>query len=183
MTSFDLHVLSTPPAFVLSQDQTLVFNPSLISCFAHSSRFNSFLTLLLLFSVSFSRSARASCAPLSVGRSQQRSCILPPPRPPCQQKLSLFLNVFAKDAISRRYSRYSTGYKSNISPLYFINSSVIIRCLYSPSVSLPCSAFNFAARARQPCSISSSALRKSLVCQGSDTSRASPAHSISRLTL
>ena len=26
-TSFDLHVLSTPPAFVLSQDQTLVFNP------------------------------------------------------------------------------------------------------------------------------------------------------------
>ena len=27
ITSFDLHVLSTPPAFVLSQDQTLVFNP------------------------------------------------------------------------------------------------------------------------------------------------------------
>ena len=26
---FDLHVLSTPPAFVLSQDQTLMFNPSL----------------------------------------------------------------------------------------------------------------------------------------------------------
>ena len=25
--SFDLHVLGTPPAFVLSQDQTLVFNP------------------------------------------------------------------------------------------------------------------------------------------------------------
>ena len=27
ISSFDLHVLSTPPAFVLSQDQTLVFNP------------------------------------------------------------------------------------------------------------------------------------------------------------
>ena len=27
VTPFDLHVLSTPPAFVLSQDQTLVFNP------------------------------------------------------------------------------------------------------------------------------------------------------------
>ena len=27
----DLHVLSTPPAFVLSQDQTLMFNPSLTS--------------------------------------------------------------------------------------------------------------------------------------------------------
>ena len=25
--SLDLHVLGTPPAFVLSQDQTLVFNP------------------------------------------------------------------------------------------------------------------------------------------------------------
>ena len=27
LASFDLHVLSTPPAFVLSQDQTLMFNP------------------------------------------------------------------------------------------------------------------------------------------------------------
>jgi hypothetical protein len=27
-TAFDLHVLSLPPAFVLSQDQTLKFNPS-----------------------------------------------------------------------------------------------------------------------------------------------------------
>ena len=31
ITSFDLHVLSTPPAFVLSQDQTLVFNP--LTCY------------------------------------------------------------------------------------------------------------------------------------------------------
>ena len=28
MPPLDLHVLGTPPAFVLSQDQTLVFNPS-----------------------------------------------------------------------------------------------------------------------------------------------------------
>ena len=28
ISPFDLHVLSTPPAFVLSQDQTLMFNPS-----------------------------------------------------------------------------------------------------------------------------------------------------------
>ena len=28
MSPLDLHVLGTPPAFVLSQDQTLVFNPS-----------------------------------------------------------------------------------------------------------------------------------------------------------
>ena len=31
VTPFDLHVLSTPPAFVLSQDQTLVFNP--LTCY------------------------------------------------------------------------------------------------------------------------------------------------------
>ena len=34
-TSFDLHVLSTPPAFVLSQDQTLVFNPLDLSPGSH----------------------------------------------------------------------------------------------------------------------------------------------------
>ena len=34
ISPFDLHVLSTPPAFVLSQDQTLMFNPSLSSRFA-----------------------------------------------------------------------------------------------------------------------------------------------------
>ena len=28
ISPLDLHVLSTPPAFVLSQDQTLLFNPS-----------------------------------------------------------------------------------------------------------------------------------------------------------
>ena len=35
MSPLDLHVLSTPPAFVLSQDQTLLFNPVLSShlCF------------------------------------------------------------------------------------------------------------------------------------------------------
>ena len=35
MSPLDLHVLSTPPAFVLSQDQTLMFNP--LSSFAVSS--------------------------------------------------------------------------------------------------------------------------------------------------
>ena len=31
----DLHVLSTPPAFVLSQDQTLMFNPLSIPALSH----------------------------------------------------------------------------------------------------------------------------------------------------
>ena len=33
ISPFDLHVLSTPPAFVLSQDQTLMFNPSPVCAF------------------------------------------------------------------------------------------------------------------------------------------------------
>ena len=39
LASFDLHVLSTPPAFVLSQDQTLVFNPLSPSVFLTLARF------------------------------------------------------------------------------------------------------------------------------------------------
>jgi hypothetical protein len=35
--SLDLHVLGTPPAFVLSQDQTLQFASELTSSFAHTS--------------------------------------------------------------------------------------------------------------------------------------------------
>ena len=45
-SSFDLHVLSTPPAFVLSQDQTLLFNPSRSSPKrANAPSINSFSTL------------------------------------------------------------------------------------------------------------------------------------------
>ena len=43
--SFDLHVLSTPPAFILSQDQTLVKSVCFQSRITTS---NSFLTLLFL---------------------------------------------------------------------------------------------------------------------------------------
>ena len=51
--AFDLHVLGTPPAFILSQDQTLhcfLFNT--ISCFLSSFFFSLFLevfSLLLLY--------------------------------------------------------------------------------------------------------------------------------------
>ena len=63
----DLHVLGTPPAFVLSQDQTLVFNPTAcriapgLSPFSPCRRpslrsIESTVVSSLLFSVSFSRS-------------------------------------------------------------------------------------------------------------------------------
>ena len=38
MSPLDLHVLGTPPAFVLSQDQTLPFNPSSLSLLPPASR-------------------------------------------------------------------------------------------------------------------------------------------------
>ena len=46
--SFDLHVLGTPPAFALSQDQTLQFNPSL-SLGIHRKASQSSLTPLFSF--------------------------------------------------------------------------------------------------------------------------------------
>ena len=79
MSPLDLHVLSTPPAFVLSQDQTLLFNPfQLVSpkisrLFALSeSDFFSFSLLCIVFkdrpppaSLGFLRFSRSN--PLSRG--------------------------------------------------------------------------------------------------------------------
>ena len=49
VSPLDLHVLSTPPAFVLSQDQTLSFNPVYISPGFHPARINSFgITVIIL---------------------------------------------------------------------------------------------------------------------------------------
>ena len=42
MSPLDLHVLSTPPAFVLSQDQTLSFNPVISLPVSQPARLNSF---------------------------------------------------------------------------------------------------------------------------------------------
>ena len=54
--SLDLHVLGTPPAFVLSQDQTLSFNPLSLNRVS-STKFHSFgitvLFALLLFCIVF----------------------------------------------------------------------------------------------------------------------------------
>ena len=40
MLPFDLHVLGMPPAFNLSQDQTLAFNPLLLHLFQTTRRLN-----------------------------------------------------------------------------------------------------------------------------------------------
>ena len=61
----DLHVLGTPPAFVLSQDQTLMFNP--LSFSVQSSINSSLLTVVLrfLFLYRFQGSVALSSAVLS----------------------------------------------------------------------------------------------------------------------
>ena len=59
--SFDLHVLSTPPAFVLSQDQTLVFNPfESQKLLLPSSKLILELTVFFLTATRENRSSRSS---------------------------------------------------------------------------------------------------------------------------
>ena len=98
ISPLDLHVLSTPPAFVLSQDQTLMFDLSRsrfpchqlakasaasahslstlsesdCSCRKHSSLFRMKNARSSSFSVSFSRFARRPPGPLAVSRKGAR---------------------------------------------------------------------------------------------------------------
>ena len=75
VSPLDLHVLSTPPAFVLSQDQTLMFNPYRSASHSPKRSARTAFTLsesdcsFLFFSVSFSRFVAARGAPL------KRACI------------------------------------------------------------------------------------------------------------
>ena len=61
MSPLDLHVLGTPPAFVLSQDQTLMFNPTPPTganrSMAFLTRSESDCSFCSYFSISFSRIA------------------------------------------------------------------------------------------------------------------------------
>ena len=64
MSPLDLHVLGTPPAFVLSQDQTLAFNPLSSHQFPDSSLLirNYCLSFALLFLYRFQGSVLAALA-------------------------------------------------------------------------------------------------------------------------
>ena len=86
MSPLDLHVLGTPPAFVLSQDQTLAFNPfksATLAADPHSSE-SSVSLRFFLCSVSFSRFSRA---PFSRSPAR-RSLII--------SKLFAFVNTFSQ---------------------------------------------------------------------------------------
>ena len=114
MSPLDLHVLGTPPAFVLSQDQTLVFNPSVPPLFlrfapSRSLRFPSgsvpfnsrnllsfFLCAFLFYIVFKVRSAPSLRTPS--GAPRERACLGYQKSPilstPFFQKIFLFLFPF-----------------------------------------------------------------------------------------
>ena len=64
LSPLDLHVLGTPPAFVLSQDQTLAFNPLCFHRFPDSSQLirNYCLSFALLFLYRFQGSVLTALA-------------------------------------------------------------------------------------------------------------------------
>ena len=95
MSPLDLHVLGTPPAFVLSQDQTLMFNPlsTLLDYFRNpkqkthfQNQLSNFFLRFFLLSVSFSRFVPVRSAVFSAAR---RSLYIIP-------NLYPFVNTFFK---------------------------------------------------------------------------------------
>ena len=88
LSPLDLHVLGTPPAFVLSQDQTLAFNPLCSHQFPDSSPLirNYCLSFALLFLYRFQGSV-----PLALA-SQLAYNITSPPF--CQHLFANFLKFF-----------------------------------------------------------------------------------------
>ena len=114
MSPLDLHVLSTPPAFVLSQDQTLSFNPVYILRFAPA-RLNSFgITVFSLrfCSVSFSR---FSAVP-AVSRASQLVYLIIIPKK-SQQLFSEFFAFFCVFLILRTFSPKGFVFVSDNSPI------------------------------------------------------------------
>ena len=88
LSPLDLHVLGTPPAFVLSQDQTLAFNPLCSHQFPDSSPLirNYCLSFALLFLYRFQGSVLAALA------SQLRYNNIDPRF--CQHLFANFLKIF-----------------------------------------------------------------------------------------
>ena len=85
MSPLDLHVLGTLPAFVLSQDQTLSFNPSIRIPSSRLGRSLSELTVVL--------SCVSLCIVFKVRRPSQGACIsyqIPP------RFVNTFLKVFLR---------------------------------------------------------------------------------------
>ena len=145
MSPLDLHVLSTPPAFVLSQDQTLSFNPVISNRFIPA-RLNSFgITVSFLryfLSVSFSRFRACSQAlPLA-----SQLVYLIKLKRESQHLFDDFYDFFAKFFVFRTAARKHFRPSAFIRTFYIIrryDCSSILRCAsaplgISPAKSWPC---------------------------------------------
>ena len=98
MSPLDLHVLGTPPAFVLSQDQTLPFNPIQTLKLFPVLKLNSSESLSLLIALLSFNLYRFQGSPHSL--SQVPDYIITTP-PFCQALFSPFLKVFLDYFLSR----------------------------------------------------------------------------------
>ena len=93
LSPLDLHVLGTPPAFVLSQDQTLAFNPLYLSGVSPARckliRNYCLLFALFLFCIVF----KVQCPPLGLCLASKLVYIIIVP-PKCQHLFATFLSFF-----------------------------------------------------------------------------------------
>ena len=147
----DLHVLGTPPAFVLSQDQTLVLNPSELTlgisfppvALAHS-RIDCLLSnrspgalapvprsASLPVSVSFSRILCPLRAPVRRADSLIIISLLPPPVNPFFSSFSALFRDFLKafqESLSSSRSRWIGGRKVSSCSTFMIKSRKTLHC-------------------------------------------------------
>ena len=100
MSPLDLHVLGTPPAFVLSQDQTLPFNPIQTLKLFPVLKLNSSESLSLLIALLSFNLYRFQGSPHSL--SQVPDYIITTP-PFCQALFSSFLKVFSPFCITMSF--------------------------------------------------------------------------------
>ena len=103
LSPLDLHVLGTPPAFVLSQDQTLSFNPLFLNQVSPT-KFHSFgitvLFALLLFCIVFKvRTSRSSAFEAARATSFVSILLF---RPPVKRFFEVFCGFFRSFGISER---------------------------------------------------------------------------------
>ena len=103
----DLHVLGTPPAFVLSQDQTLKFNPSALP-FSNVSNSQNQLSFFLAF--------LSLCIVFKVRRSRRSLFILPLQPTSIQSNSHLESRTFTPDLAGRLRALYAQSFRTTLAP-------------------------------------------------------------------
>ena len=112
LSPLDLHVLGTPPAFVLSQDQTLMFNPYK-SSHANAMPCVSLFRNLTVLSVRLPYIVFKDRCSRSLGRGPSLECLISIPHSP------LFVNVFSQIVLSYYIRCKSTFSLSIFFKLFF----------------------------------------------------------------